>query len=262
MTTAPAEAEVRLDRQGPVAIVTLDYVARRNALSLPLRQKLFDALTAIMADAECRAVVLTGAGGCFCSGGDISSMAGITAASGRPRLHFIHKVIKLLMEGEKPVLAAVEGWAAGAGVSLAAACDIVVAAEDARFSCTFGKIGLVPDLGATYSLVARMGLGKARYLMMTGITWSAAQAERAGLVEEICPPGQALARAVALATDMAAMAPLSQAMTKAMTARMPASLDAMLKAEADAQAVLFATDDFAEGRTAFLEKRTPVFTGQ
>lgn len=255
-------AAVHVSLRDGVGIVTMDYPARRNALSLPLREHLHDRLRDLLDDESCRVIVLTGADGCFCAGGDISSMQGVTTVAGRTRLRRIHRVIRLLMECEKPVVAAVEGWAAGAGVSLAAACDIVVAASDACFACSFGKIGLVPDLGAAYTLVTRMGLGRARYMMMTGATFTADQAERMGLVEVQCEPGTALETACAMARGMAESAPLSLAMTKTLTARMPDTLDAMLKAEVEAQAVLFATEDFVEGRTAFVEKRKPAFKGR
>lgn len=259
---AGGEGAVRVALEGGVGVIAMDYPARRNALSLALRERLYEGLCRLLEDEACRVIVLTGAGGCFCAGGDISSMDGVTPVDGRPRLRRIHRVVRLLVESEKPVIAAVEGWAAGAGVSLAAACDIVVSASDARFACSFGKIGLVPDLGAAYTLVMRMGLGRARHMMMTGATFTAEQAERMGLVEVLCDPGAALDTARKMAAGMAEAAPLSLAMTKALTARMPDTLDAMLKAEVEAQAVLFATGDFAEGRAAFLEKRKPAFTGR
>lgn len=255
-------SRVHVAIDGAVGVATMDFPARRNALSLQLREQLFDAFDRLLNDDACRVIVLTGAGGCFSAGGDISSMNGIDPSAGRGRLRRIHRVVRQMMEGEKPVIAAVEGWAAGAGVSLAAACDVVVAAEDARFASSFGKIGLAADLGAAYSLTARMGLGRARYMMMSGATFSAEQAERMGLVEKRCAPGEALETARALAAQIAESAPLSLAMIKSLTGRMPDGLDAMLKAEIEAQAVLFATADFAEGRAAFLEKRKPVFRGR
>lgn len=263
--TSPAatpQGGVGVERQGAVAIVTLDYPQRRNALSLPVREALHDALAEVLADDACRVIVLTGAGGCFCSGGDISGMEGVEPVAGRQRLRRIHRVVRQIMDSEKPVIAAVEGWAAGAGISLAAACDIVVAASDARFVCSFNKIGLMPDLGAAYSLTQRMGAGRARYMMMSGETFTAEAAERMGLVEVVSEPGAALAAAIALAGRMATTAPLANAMTKALVARMPASLDDMLKAEVEAQAVLFSSEDFAEGRAAFMDKRPPVFKGR
>lgn len=259
---AATDADVGLTVQDGIAIVTMDYVARRNALSLVLRERLHDQLAQAMADDAVRVVVLTGAGGCFCSGGDISSMDGLDGASGRVRLGRVHRLIRLLIEGEKPVVAAIEGWAVGGGLALAAACDLVVAAKDARFACSFNKIGLMPDLGAAYVLPLRMGLGRARQVMMVGDTFGADLAAEWGLVEQVCPPGQALEQALALAARLTRAAPLALAMTKAMLARMPAGLDAMLKAEADAQSLLFTTADFAEGRDAFLEKRTPAFVGR
>lgn len=242
-----------------VGILTLDYPRRRNALSLDLREVLHDRLAELVADPECRVIVLTGAAGCFCSGGDISTMEGVTPVSGRKRLQRIHRVIRLLWTCEKPVIAAVEGWSAGAGTALAAACDIIVAARDARFACNFAKIGLMPDLGAAFTLVQRLGAGRAKYLMMAGQEFDGAAAEKLGLVDVVAEPGEALATAQALAANMATLAPLSLGMTKALVARMPASFEDMLAAEVDAQGVLFASEDFAEGRAAFMAKRTPRF---
>lgn len=248
--------------QGGVAVITMDYQARRNALSLPLRQGLYDRLAEAMDSPDCRVIVLTGAGGCFCSGGDISSMEGLDGFGGRARLQRVHRLMRLLLEGEKPVIAAVEGWAVGAGLTLAAACDMVVAARDARFACSFNKIGLAPDLGAAYVLPLRMGMGRARQVMMVGDTFDAERAAAWGLVEQVCDSGRALDEALGLAARLAEVAPLALGVTKALLARMPASLDAMLKAEADAQSLLFTTGDFAEGRAAFLAKRTPRFQGR
>jgi enoyl-CoA hydratase/carnithine racemase len=255
------EGTVTIEPRGAVRIVTLTHPRRRNALSLALREALFEALDEVLADPDCRVVVLTGAEGCFCSGGDISTMQGVDPVAGRRRLQRIHRVVRQLTESEKPILAAVEGWAAGAGISLAAACDIVFAASDARFACSFNKIGLVPDLGATATLTQRMGAGRAKYMMMSGEVFSADQASAMGLVEVVTAPGDSLAQALAMAETMAQTAPLSNAMTKALVARMPAPLSEMLKAEVDAQAVLFGTSDFAEGQAAFMGKRPPVFTG-
>jgi enoyl-CoA hydratase/carnithine racemase len=250
------------ERDGAVLVLTLNYPERRNALSLPLRAALIDALSAAMADSEVRAVVLTGAGGNFSSGGDISSMEGVTGVSGRERLQSVHRLIRLLVQGEKPVIAAVEGYAFGAGLSLAAACDIVVASREAKFACSFNKIGLMPDLGAGWTLPLRMGLGRAKHIMLRGQTFGTEEAERWGLAEVVCEPGQALAEALAIGHELAAVSPLSNGFTKALLSRMPRDLDEMLRAEADAQAVLFTSADFEEGRRAFLEKRKPGFSGR
>ena len=250
------------ERQGAVLILTMNYPERRNALSLPLRAALIEALTTAMGNAEVRALVITGAEGNFSSGGDISSMEGITGVGGRERLNSVHRLIRLLVAGEKPVIAAIEGYAFGAGISLAAACDIAVAARDAKFGCSFNRIGLMPDLGAAWTLPLRMGLGRAKYIMLRGQTFGAEEAERWGLVETVCDPGQALADAVTIARELAAVSPLSNGFTKALLSRMPRDLEEMLRAEADAQSVLFTSADFDEGRQAFLEKRKPVFQGR
>ena len=244
---------------GPVTILTIDYPERRNAVSMPVRQGLIDGMAAALEDETCRAIVLTGGGSHFCAGGDISSMEGITGVAARKRLTNVHRLIRMLVTGEKPVVAAVEGHAAGAGMSLAACCDIVVASESARFTCSFNRIGLVPDLGATWILPLRMGLGRAKYTMMTGRVLDAAAAERWGLAELVVPAGEALAEAVKLARELATKSPLSNGFTKALTGRMPRDLDEMLRAEVDAQAILFTSRDQAEGRAAFLEKREPRF---
>jgi len=259
---SPAGGTVKVGRDGPVTILTLSYPERRNALSLPLRAVLLEVLQAAMEDETCRAVVLTGEGEHFCSGGDISSFDGVTAVSGRLRMQRVHPIVRLIVRGEKPVIAAVEGAAAGAGLCVAASCDMVVAGKGAKFSCTFNMIGLLPDFGAAWALPARMGLGRAKMMMMSGRALGAEAAERAGLAELVTETGGALKAALELAHDVAKAAPLSNGFVKAVLARGPLPLEEMLGAEADAQGVLYASEDFQEGRRAFLEKRKPEFRGR
>lgn len=257
-----AEAAVDVATEGGVATLTFGYPARRNALSLALREHLHDRLAEAMADPAVRAIVLTGAQGVFSAGGDISGMEGIAPLSGRARLTRLHRLVRLLVEGETPVIAAVEGHAVGAGLSLAAACDIVVAAEDTAWSCAFNRLGLMPDMGALFTLPARMGLGRARRIMLTSERFTTAEAEAWGLVEKTVPKGEALAAAQAMAREIAERAPGAVAITKAWLARGPLDLGTALAAEADAQALLFGTGDFAEGRAAFGERRPPRFEGR
>lgn len=259
MNTPPL---IRSERRGATAILTLDLPARRNALSLDLRAELERALAAAMDDPACRVVVLTGAGGHFCSGGDISGMDGVAATDAIGRLVGGHAIIRTLVEGPKPVIAAVEGHGAGAGLSLAAACDVVVAGRGAIFTCSFNRIGLVPDLGLAFTLPLRVGTGRARRMMLTAEPVDAETAERWGLAEAVVQDGTALEAALALADRVALAAPLSNAYAKRLLGRMPTGLDDILKAEADAQAVLYTTADFAEGRAAFREKRKPLFEGR
>lgn len=265
MPTAPepkSDCDVKVERRGAVTILTLSYPARRNALALALRARLLTELEAAQEDPECRVLVLTGAGAHFCSGGDISSFDGVTPVNGRKRMQYVQRIMRLLIRGEKPVVAAVEGHAAGAGMCIAAACDIVVASTDAKFSCTFNRIGLFPDLAGVWSIPNRMGLGRAKLWMMTGRVMDAATAQSQGMAEELCAPGQALETAVALAQEVAQVSPLSNGLLKSVLGRGPMSLEDLMSAETDAQAVLFSTEDFQEGHKAFLEKRKPVFKGR
>ena len=199
---------LRQDRDGRTAVLTLDYPERRNALAVPMRRALVDALERIEADPDLRAVVVTGAGGTFCAGGDISGMDVADLASGRERFRLTHKLVRLLVKGSKPIVAAVEGFCVGAGLSLAMCCDTVIAAQDARFAAGFGKIGLIADLGLLHTLPARIGQGRARQMLLYGETMDASRAEAIGLVDELAPAGASLETALARASRFADAAPL------------------------------------------------------
>jgi enoyl-CoA hydratase/carnithine racemase len=245
-------------REGATAILTFDYPERRNALAMPMRQRLVDALEAIEADRELRAIVITGAGGTFSAGGDISGMNVTDLAAGRERFRMTHRLVRLLIKGSKPVIAAVEGWCVGAGLSVAMCCDTVVAAADAKFAAGFGKIGLIADLGLLHTLPARIGQGRARQVFLYGEQISAERAEAIGMVDHVVPSGTALQAALGRAAQFHVGAPLPVAMTKQYLA---AGLDASLEWERDTQSTLFLTADHAEGKAAFLGKRTPRFSG-
>jgi enoyl-CoA hydratase/carnithine racemase len=245
------------ERHGATALLTLDNPARRNALAMELRHRLVEALERIEADRAVRAIVLTGAGAHFCAGGDISGMDIADITAGRERFRTTHRLVRLLLKGAKPVLAAVEGACVGAGLSLALCCDTIIAAEDARFAAGFGRIGLIADLGMLHTLPARIGQGRARQILLYNETMDAAEAERIGLIDRLVPPGTALAAALTRAEAFAEAATLPIAQTRAYLAR---GLDEMLDWEREVQTMLFLTADHAEGRAAFLEKRPPHFT--
>lgn len=246
-------------REGDVALLTLNNPEKRNALAKPMRLALLEALGRIEADRSVRAIILTGAGGHFCSGGDIGSMhESRDLPSARERFRLSHDLLRLMAHGSKPIVAAVEGWAAGAGVGLALCCDTIVAAENARFVASFGKIGLVGDFGLLHTLPLRIGAGRARQMLLYAEAMDAAEALRIGLVDITVPPGGALDKARERAALLAAAAPLALAYTRSHFA---AGLDALLDWERSTQSALLQTADHAEGRTAFLEKRRPVFTG-
>jgi enoyl-CoA hydratase/carnithine racemase len=243
-------------RDAGVLTLTLDYPERRNALAVPLREDLHRILEAAQGDAEIRAIVLTGAGGVFCSGGDISGMDSTDAEAARERMRRTHRIIRLMVAGRLPIVAAVEGWCVGAGLSVACACDTIVAADDARFMAGFGKVGLIADLGLPFTLPARIGAGRARQMFLYGTQLDATSAERIGLVDHLVPKGGALAKATELAAFLAAQASLPIALTKQILAE---GLDRALEDERHFQATCFLSADHAEGRAAFLEKRAPRF---
>lgn len=245
-------------RDGATAVLTLDYPARRNALAMPMRHALVDALERIEADRAIRAIVLTGAGGTFCAGGDISGMDAADLGAGRERFRITHRLVRLLVKGSKPVVAAVEGWCVGAGLSLAMCCDTVVAATDARLMAGFGRVGLVADLGLLHTLPLRIGQGRARQVFLYGEATDATEAERIGMVDRLAPPGTALDVALARAALFADAAPLPVALTRQY---LSAGLDAALDWERDTQSALFQTADHAEGKAAFMAKRPPTFRG-
>jgi enoyl-CoA hydratase/carnithine racemase len=249
-----------------IAVLTLNAPARKNALSTEVRFALLAAMETYIADPACRAIVLTGAAQTFCSGGDISQMKpppGVTPRDySLTRMKALHDCVRHIAAGPKPVVAAVEGNAAGAGMSLAAACDYVVAAEDSRFAASFGRIGLAADCGLLWSLPHRVGHAKARDLLLTARTITGPEALQIGFANEVVAKGGTLARAIEKAKSYATTAPLAIALTKRVMAGELDNLNVALDAEIEWQAELRATADHQEARDAFLQKRLPNFQGR
>ncbi len=247
------------ERRGATVVLTMHQPARKNALAMPMRVAMIEAIERIEADDTVRAVVVTGSDGTFCSGGDISGMDAPDFAGGRERFRMTHRLVRLMVESAKPFVAAVEGWAAGAGMGVATCCDTVVAGEGAQFVSPFNKLGLVPDFGLLHTLPRRVGVGAARQIMLRGAPFDAAHGLKIGLVDEVVAAGSALARALAIAAEYEEMAPIPLAMVKNY---MSQGLAAALDWERTAQAAMFVTADHIEGRDAFLGRRKPVFTGR
>lgn len=260
MTTPKAGSRLQLSRVGAVAVVTLDEPERMNCLSLPLRAQLLETLAAIDRDPEVRVAVLTGAGGNFCAGGDIASMSQpIGIAAGRKRLDDAAGIVRAMACASKPLVAAVEGWAAGAGLSLCMLCDTVVASSAARFKAGFGGVGLMADMALLHTLPRRIGDGRARTMLLYGEQVDAVTGHVWGLVDVLAEPGKALDSAIERAGLLEKQAPLALAVTRAQLAR---GIDDALAAERELQPLLFQSQDHAEGRTAFLERRPAHFRGQ
>ncbi|MFK4040120.1 enoyl-CoA hydratase/isomerase family protein [Nonomuraea wenchangensis] len=256
------DACVLVADRGAVRVLTLNRPRRRNAIDLELRVVLAERIEEAMADAEVRVIVLTGAGGVFCSGGDISTMSRQSAERTRPRAEAAQRIVRAIWSGPKPVLAAVEGFAFGAGAALALACDQVVAASDATFNPTFTRVGLAGDLGVFWSLRRRAGLAAARRLLMLPRAVGGAEAVEMGLADVLAEPGAALETALADAERLAAGPPLALAAIKELLVEGPSDPYEVLAREVDNQVRLFDTDDFAEGVAAFHERRPPIFRGR
>ncbi len=254
---------LRLEIADAVATITLDRPAALNALTVPLKEALLAALRDVAADRAVRAVVLTGAGRAFCAGQDLRERLEPDAAplADEIRLRY-NPLIRAMRTLDKPIVAAVNGVAAGAGASLALACDIRIAAAGATFVLAFGRVGLIPDTGATWLLPRLVGGSKAAELALTGDPLTAADAERLGLVARIVDGERVVAEAQDVAARLAAGAPLALALTKrALDAAWESSFEDQLETEARLQGEAGATADHAEGIAAFLARRPAVFRG-
>jgi 2-(1,2-epoxy-1,2-dihydrophenyl)acetyl-CoA isomerase len=262
--SSPTYTTIRFEVSEAIATVTLDRPDALNALTVPMKEELLAAFQAIARDRTVRAVVLTGAGRAFSAGQDLKERlepgAAPLAVELRDRYNPIIRTMRAL---DQPIVGAINGVAAGAGAALAFACDIRLAAENASFLLAFGRIGLVPDSGATWFLPRLVGPAKAAELALLGDTLSGSDAERFGLVARVVAPDALAGEARALAARLAALAPGALALTKrALQRTWSLDLDEALEDEAWRQGIAGASADHAEGLAAFLEKRPPRFTGE
>lgn len=259
-TTKEASQIVQVQHDGPISIVTLNYPERRNAFSLKMRETLYERLHHLMHYEDgCRAIVLTGASNAFCAGGDISEMQPRKVLEYRERNQLPLAIFELMVAGPKAVVAAVEGFAFGAGLSLAAACDMVVSSSAARYASAFVKVGLMPDTGLYWSLAQRVGGGRARELMLSAREFDGAEALQIGFANRLVEPGQALAAALEIANQYAALPAVATAHLKAALATGVRTLDQAIETEVDLQPILRRSREHREAVSAFMEKRKPVF---
>lgn len=257
-----AQPTIRVERADGVATVILDRPDSLNALNAAMRGELLSAFKELARDDEVRAVVLTGEGRGFCSGADLRGGSGEREFR-RVLTTEYNPLMRAIRDLPKPVIAAVNGVAAGAGVSLALACDLVYAADDARFILAFVRIGLVPDSGATRTLVRALGRHRAARLIFTGEPLSAADAHAAGLVAEVVPAAELRDGVREMAAGLAAAPTRAIGLAKRLiNAAEDATLDRSMADEASLQEIAGRTQDHAEGVAAFTEKREPRFVGR
>ncbi len=243
------------------AIVRIERAARRNALNLQVKTELIAALQAACADPAVVAIVLTGSGGYFVAGTDIGEMATLSPTD-HQRLD-TDRVFHVVRQSPKPVIAAVEGYALGGGCELALACDLIVAAEDARFGQPEIRVGIMPGAGGTQRLLRAAGRYKALLWTLTGDHIPARDAYAANLVSRLVPPGDALEEAVRIAAQIATMPPLAvQAIREAMRLGADVPLETALSLERRLFERLFDSADQREGMQAFLDKRAPRYIGR
>jgi enoyl-CoA hydratase/carnithine racemase len=251
-----------------VATLTLNRPVRLNALGDTLRDDLQDAVARASDDPEVRVMIVTGAGKGFCSGGDVKAMSERKeSGAGRPVMEKVapgrDRTVLALRDAPKPVIAAVNGAAAGAGFNLALCCDIRLASTAAKFSQAFVKRGLHPDWGGTYFLPRVVGTAKACELIFTGAIIDAEEALKLGIVSAVHPPEELLPAAQALARKIADGPPIAIRLAKrGIYHNLECDLRQALEYETFAQNICFDTEDAAEGIRAFVEKRSPSFRGR
>lgn len=253
-------AEVQEVREGAVVTLTLSNPGKLNAMSQAMRDALVASFARLNADPAVRAVVLTGAAGNFSAGADMHGWNEKSVPECRTRLKKGGVLLmREMIAGAKPIVAAVEGYAYGAGLALACAADHLVAAVDAKFCCAFTKVAFIPDLALMYTLPRRVGANKAKQLIALANTIEAVHGEKIGLVDEVTAHGAALERAQQIALSYCETPPLAFELMKSAFAR---DLEAALQAEIDLQPYAWLSEDHVEGKRAFFEKRKPKFTGR
>ncbi len=247
-------ADVLIERDGSVGVITINRPARLNAVNPETGDTLRSAFLELEADSRIRAAVLTGAGRGFCAGADISGDVGNARDV---LLEAWNPLVTTMRSLQLPIIAAINGVAAGAGVSLTLACDLRVAATSARFELSFAKIGLMPDAGLTWLLPRVVGLGRANELALLGGRLSAAEARDWGLVNRLSEDGQALTDAVEMARRFSELSVSVATIKQAHHRALEAEFADQLNYEAETQGWLQQQPDFAEATEAFAAKRPP-----
>ncbi len=264
-------SDLQTEVDGPIAYGTFNRPEARNALSGDMRQQMFEFLKQVEHDSAVRCVVFRGAGEHFMAGGDVKRFAEIVRESSaqqrreqfEARIHALHPLVFLMRRLRKPIVASVQGATAGFGLSFVLACDLAIAADDAFFMPGYIRIGANPDGSGTYFLPRTVGMKKAMEILMLGDRFDAATASRLGIVNRVVPVDDLAAETQELAQRLASGPTHAIANTKELlNASLGNTLETQLASEAVSFSECAATDDWAEGVTAFAEKRKPVFRGE
>jgi 2-(1,2-epoxy-1,2-dihydrophenyl)acetyl-CoA isomerase len=252
------------DASEGVLTLTLNRPEALNSFNIEMKEALLAAFKEAARDKSVRVVVLTGAGRAFSAGQDLKERQQADAADLGTELRLRYNPIVLVMRRlEKPIIGAINGVAAGAGISVALACDMRIASESASFIEVFGRVGLVPDTGSSWFLPRLVGYARAAEMSFTTDPVDASTAERIGLVNRVVPADQLMAEAAALAGKLAKSAPIAMALAKrALNRSLETNLEQALEFEAELQAIAGRSKDYVEGVAAFVEKRPPNFTGE
>jgi len=251
------------EKKDGIAYITVNRPKALNALNSALLDELYNVFSSVSADKEVKAVILTGEGKAFVAGADIAEMNNLTAIEGKAMMAKGHKVMNCIETLEKPVIAAVNGFALGGGCELAMACDIRIASEKAKFGQPEVNLGIIPGFGGTQRLPRLVGKGMGKYLIMTGEMIGAEEACRIGLVEKVVPEEALISAAEKTAQTIMEKAPIAIAAAKSVI-NTGYNLDTFTacQLEAEATAAPFASEDRKEGMTAFLEKRPAKFNNK
>ena len=253
------------EQEGHVATITLNRPEKLNAMSWVMFTEIHAAFERAATDPEVRCVVVTGAGGAFCSGADLTDPANAVSSPFelQDRMRKIDAIALSIINCPKPTIARVTGIAAGAGCNLALCCDLIVASDEASFAELFVKRGLVIDFGGSWALTRALPLQKAKELALLGETVSADDADRLGLLYRLCAAGEIDTVVKDLAERLAALPPRSvTGIKETLNRAYERSLEESLEAEASGQAMMFASEDTREAVTAWVEKREPRFQGR
>lgn len=264
-----AYSTIILDKAEGIATLTLNRPEKLNALNDAMAAELVDAFTQVEQDNDVRVLVITGAGRAFWAGADIKDSF-LKRIEERKRgeesyalVGWLHKTCLQLRNMPKPVIASINGYAVGIGVTLPLQCDIRIASEEAMFSVPFVRLGLIPEFGSTYSLTRLIGIAKACELVFTGKFIGAKEAKEIGLVNEVVPAAKLKAATYELAKTIAQGAPLALQIAKeGLYQGIDADIQGQLRYESLAYGILLRSEDHEEGVRAFLEKRQPTFKGK